>query len=286
MISSDSFSRSVSLEVKNALRLYFEPLSWVFNFVRATLRRISATFSKPRSILAPRLRVRELLGNLELDFSKSDTKPAEVLAYWALASIASAKRDFRTAEQALRYALHRSGEMGDALTITELSLDLARTYARAARFEEAKALLEKVVAAVGPTGNPRLLAVVFFNRALIHQAGGAFDEAKDQYMKTLELVRQDSDDAILSSVYSNLATLYLDREDWKTASNYQQRAIEIDQILGRERELAEDYTRLALIISFMGQNSRAQELIMKAAELSRKSGRDLLEPIPTLPSEE
>jgi len=285
MTSSDSFFQSASSEVRNALRLYFEPLSWVFNFVRTILRRISLTFSDPHSIPAPP-RVRQLFGNLELGFSKSDTKPAEVLAYWALASIASAKGDFRTAEEALRYALRRSSEKGDVLTITELSLDLARTYARAARFEDAEALVEKVVAAVNRIGNPRLLAAVFFNRALIHQTAGAFDQAKDHYMKTLELVRQESDDAILSSVYSNLATLYLEREEWNTASNYLQRAIEIDEVLGRERELAEDYTRLALIISFTGQNSRAQELIMKAAELSRKSGRDLVEPVPSLSSEE
>jgi tetratricopeptide (TPR) repeat protein len=285
-----SFLQTTSSEIRSAVEFYFEPLSWIWNFCKGIYQRLVAALSRApyrSGVLrgtASDMDLQELVDaerGLFLSLGRAEGKREYLYSCRTFASFAYGKGDFRTAERTLRYALRLSMQRGfDPSMNAELSLDLARTYTKEGRLREAELLLDHAVLAGTGSGKSHLLAQVLLTRGWVHHTLGGLEEAEREYKRAVNIDVLEGGGVVAAAAYANLAIISLERTRLNEARDYLDHAIQLDERLGRIRELVENCTRLVLVIEMLGEDNRVyqiHETLLKAAKLLRKSGARLPE---------
>ena len=116
-------------------------------------------------------------------------------------------------------------------------------------------------------------AVVAGNLGLIYRTRGDLDPAEDMHQKALEINEKLGRLEGMASQYGNLGAIYQTRGDLDQAEDMHQKSLKIEKKLGRLEGMASEYSNLGVIYRRRGDLDQAEAMHRKSLNIFEKLGR-------------
>ena len=107
-------------------------------------------------------------------------------------------------------------------------------------------------------------------RGLVHFKQGDFSKAEEYFLISLNISKQIGDLRYIYNRYDNLATLYINTKRFQDGIDYLQKAIELKEAAGNQKDLSRGYIQLAGLQLGIENIEASKEAMQKAYILIRK----------------
>ncbi len=122
------------------------------------------------------------------------------------------------------------------------------------------------------TEEPRPIGVAYGNLGIVYRIRGDLDKALKYYEKALKIDQELGRKEGLASAYVNIGVVYKIKGDLDKALKYYEKALKIEHELGRKEGLANAYGNIGLIYSVKGDLTKAIDYFEKSLSLAFDGG--------------
>lgn len=171
-----------------------------------------------------------------------------------------------------------------AIAVLETSLDrypesdqkvkklnlLATAYRYQGKYQQSLQVYQRAKGLVDSAANPRTIAVINLNMAVVHEYLGNMGAAFNAYHEGLQFAESSTDSVFLATVLNNLGEAYNHQSNSKKAIYYLQQSIKVCESIGYQVGLLRSLNNLASAETGLGNYDSALSLYKRALNLSEK----------------
>jgi tetratricopeptide (TPR) repeat protein len=176
------------------------------------------------------------------------------------------------AEKLQQLAAYRRKTPPDENAIGNLLLDIGRLYVHRHEFQDAFDALHEAEAIFKRLKLPRQISSTKTLMAQAFRQTGQLDKAEGAIRRAIEMDQELQSEANLAVDYGDLGQIYHARGQLEEAEKCLRKAIEIAERLGDEANLAIRYNNLSQIYKARGQLEEAEEWLRKAMQIDERLG--------------
>jgi hydrogenase-4 transcriptional activator len=201
------------------------------------------------------------------------SEPAQVRVLICLGSGKLFNREIPQAIASFNQAMQISRRFQDNEAIGQCYLGLSRAYRFISENQVAREHNEAALECLRHGGNWWLLAYAYFSIGEIDFADGEFRQALAAHQQALAIVGSHKDYHFLGLLYGDLGTISLTFGSGETGIGYYKRAIDYSKKAGSDIPLALAYNNYGIILLWLGDWPRAEQLLQSAIEVLSATGR-------------
>jgi DNA-binding NtrC family response regulator/tetratricopeptide (TPR) repeat protein len=180
--------------------------------------------------------------------------------------------EFERALELLQRYLERFDERIPAIERGRLFSEMAYCEYKLGRFGPAEERCQVGLKLLDARRHPQDVAQVYSILGLVRWKTSRYDEAEQYFNSSMALREKTGDRLAMARTYNNLGLLYRSRRRFTEALEYHRKSLEIRQEAGDETGVARNLLNLAWVHFEMQDMARAEELALRAWELSDRLG--------------